>query len=273
MTPGFEPLPDVSFVVPTRNSERTLAACLNSLARQEGAAVEVIVVDNESNDATREIADAYDVIFLIAGPERSAQRNAGLRRSTADVVVFIDSDMVCELGVARELKGAFGRRHACAVIPERSFGRGYLAAARALDRAAHEGNPSVEAARAFSRLGLLELGGFREDLSAGEDWELDDRIGQCNWLKFRLSSYIWHDEGRIRLHLLFRKKRYYSFFLRRYLATAPSRKKNLTGRYLSTRALGTLARSPWLWPGLVALKATEFLAFASGVGANPQSSR
>jgi len=49
----------VTVVVPTKNAERTLGACLASVRQQTGHAVELIVVDNHSTDASVEIARRY----------------------------------------------------------------------------------------------------------------------------------------------------------------------------------------------------------------------
>lgn len=65
-------LPLVSVVVPTRNSVRTLRACLESIARQTYPRVETLVVDRHSVDGTREMAESLGVKVLSAGPERSA---------------------------------------------------------------------------------------------------------------------------------------------------------------------------------------------------------
>jgi len=256
--------PDVSFVVPTYNSERTIAACLNSLLNQIGAVVEVIVVDNASTDSTHQLVEQFPVRLLCTGPERSAQRNAGLHEARSDIVVFIDSDMMCELTLASQLRERFVPRFCCGVIPEVSFGKGYLAAARVLDRSVHVGNELVEAARAFSRADLVTLGGFDEKLSAGEDWDLDDRVREANWLRVRTDAVIWHDEGRIRTGELFRKKRYYARYLVLYLNRADHRRQGLVGRYSTKSVVSTLLRFFWLIPGIFVIKMTEWVAYLVG---------
>jgi glycosyltransferase involved in cell wall biosynthesis len=54
MTPEINPV--VSIIVPARNEEANLAACLESLVAQTGIAIEIIVVDDDSTDRTAEIA-------------------------------------------------------------------------------------------------------------------------------------------------------------------------------------------------------------------------
>ena len=70
-----EPL--VTVVIPTRNSEKTLGDCLDSVSRQSYRNVEIMVVDNDSSDGTREVAKRYTDMVFTMGPERSAQRNYG----------------------------------------------------------------------------------------------------------------------------------------------------------------------------------------------------
>jgi glycosyltransferase involved in cell wall biosynthesis len=50
--------PIVSFIIPTYNSERTIANCIRSILRQnvEGVEKEIIVVDDCSTDRTVEIS-------------------------------------------------------------------------------------------------------------------------------------------------------------------------------------------------------------------------
>src|SRR5438093_3699221 len=83
----------VSVIVPTRNSARTLEACLKSVRAQAYRQVELVVVDNESTDQSLHIARRYCDISETFGPERSAQRNRGARLASGDFLLFIDSDM------------------------------------------------------------------------------------------------------------------------------------------------------------------------------------
>ena len=48
--------PAVSVIVPARNEEACIGACLRSIVGQNDVALEVIVVDDHSEDRTREIA-------------------------------------------------------------------------------------------------------------------------------------------------------------------------------------------------------------------------
>ena len=56
-------------------------ACLRSIQNQSYfiESLEIIVVDNNSSDKTRDIARRYTDKIFIKGPERSAQRNYGMR--------------------------------------------------------------------------------------------------------------------------------------------------------------------------------------------------
>jgi glycosyltransferase involved in cell wall biosynthesis len=51
--------PLVSVIVPTYRSSATLEDCLVSIRKQDYPAIELIVVDNHSADATVEIAKKY----------------------------------------------------------------------------------------------------------------------------------------------------------------------------------------------------------------------
>ncbi len=91
--------PRFSLVVPARNEERLLPALLTSVAaareRYAGgaAAVEVLVVDNASTDATAAVATAAGARVLREEKRViAAVRNAGARQARGDILAFVDAD-------------------------------------------------------------------------------------------------------------------------------------------------------------------------------------
>jgi len=49
----------VSVIIPTKNSGSTIGNCLESIMTQTYTNIEIVVVDNYSNDNTQEIAEKY----------------------------------------------------------------------------------------------------------------------------------------------------------------------------------------------------------------------
>ncbi|MCP4958326.1 MAG: glycosyltransferase [Actinomycetia bacterium] len=260
---------DISAVVPTFNSSRTIEACLRSLALSEGVAVEVVVVDNHSTDDTAEIGRRLADRCIICGPERSAQRNTGVRFASAEFVAVIDSDMVLEPRVLALARKALlrDRNVEAVVLSERSFGAGFFARCRALGKDISIGNPLVEGARVFRRSTFIDLGGYDEDLHAGEDWDFSDRVEAAGGHIARVDeAVVWHDEGRVSLPRTFQKKRHYGRSLLLYLGTpdrGESRRRLLQA--LSPAWMWRGLARPHLLAGLVLLRGFEVAGLATGV--------
>jgi glycosyltransferase involved in cell wall biosynthesis len=78
--------PVVSVIVPARNEEANLAACLQSLIAQTGIDYEIIVIDDDSSDRTVEIARSFigrQGITTDASTSDDATRNATTGKGTA----------------------------------------------------------------------------------------------------------------------------------------------------------------------------------------------
>jgi glycosyltransferase involved in cell wall biosynthesis len=95
------PIPEVSIIIPARNEEASLGACLESLAAQIGAAFEIIVVDDGSTDRTRDIAGNFARVRVISSdPLRqgwTGKNNAllaGAKQARAEWLLFTDADTV-----------------------------------------------------------------------------------------------------------------------------------------------------------------------------------
>ncbi len=86
----------ISFVIPAHNEEGDLAATLRQLKESADAAgrpYEIIVVDDASTDRTGEIAAAgVATVVRVEHRQIAATRNAGARRATGDVLIFVDAE-------------------------------------------------------------------------------------------------------------------------------------------------------------------------------------
>lgn len=257
----------VSVVVPTRNSARTLEVCLESIKRQSYRSIELVVVDNFSTDDTPSIARRHADVVAEAGPERSAQRNRGVAISSGSYVLIVDSDMVLSEHVVEECVGVARTSGAAAVvIPELSEGEGFWAACKALERGCYIGDETIEAARFFTRDAFLRHGGYDEQMTGAEDWDLPARLRRDEQIG-RIDAEIIHLEGRLRLRDTLAKKFYYGQHLGSYLLRHPelARRQLLPIRPAFVRHRRRLAQTPALTAGMLAMKAAEFAAAGAGL--------
>lgn len=100
--------PQVSVIVPGRNSGAALEACLAGLRAQDwpSESYELIYVDDSSTDESPERARAWvdRVVRLHDGPAGpAAARNAGAAAASGEVLIFIDADVVAAPGTVSGL--------------------------------------------------------------------------------------------------------------------------------------------------------------------------
>ncbi len=86
----------ISIIIPAYNEERYLAACLDSIAAQALTPFEVIVVDNNSQDKTAEIAQQYSFVKLLHETRqgRVFAQSAGFDAASGSVLARIDADAI-----------------------------------------------------------------------------------------------------------------------------------------------------------------------------------
>lgn len=215
-------LPLVSVLVHTRNSQRTIRKHLESIKNQSYKHLEIIMVDNHSTDDTVKIArELIDKIYNF-GPERSAQRNFGAKKAKGDYYLIPDSDMILEKNVVAECVDLVLKnpQMKAVVIPEKTVGVGFWARCKALERECYLGDETIETARFFDRKTFWEMGGYDERMTGPEDWDLPQRIKE-KYKIGRIKSFIIHDEGRVSLLNLMRKKYYYASSLSFYFKKHP----------------------------------------------------
>ena len=84
----------ISLVIPAHNEESHLAACLDAVAAQTVRPFEVIVVDNNSSDATAEVARSYSFVRVVREPRQGLAfaRDAGFDAARGELIGRIDAD-------------------------------------------------------------------------------------------------------------------------------------------------------------------------------------
>lgn len=208
----------ISVIIPAFNEERLISKSIAAVQATEISIsdYEIIVVNNGSTDRTAEIASNFGVILLNSDRRFvGAARNLGAKEARGEYLAFLDadcipaSDWLCEglrsLGQDKCVTGAV-----CGIPDEAGWmERAWFAqkkTGRIESKHINSGNLFI------SRSLFLELGGFNEMLSSGEDYELccraksnakiisDDKIrvvhlGNPKTLKEFIVREIWHGMG------------------------------------------------------------------------------
>lgn len=210
--------PRVSVIIPTRNSARTLELVINSVQSQTYTNIEIIIVDNNSIDQTKEIGlKNKQIAFFTKGPERSAQRNYGASKSSGQYLVFLDSDIELSSTVIEECVSLAHRGVKVITFPEYIIGNSFWAKSRALEALCYLGDDTIEAPRFYSSDVFWEVGGFDESLTGQEDWDLRDKILRKGYRISRIKSPTMHHEEDVSPSTRIRRKYYYGKTLRLYI--------------------------------------------------------
>ncbi|UCF96900.1 MAG: glycosyltransferase [Spirochaetaceae bacterium] len=108
-TPGGSSPLSVSIIIPARNEETTLPILLQSLKAQDVNPIEVLVVDDHSEDATARIAARHDALVVPSAPLPKGWLGKpwacwqGARRAGGEIFLFLDADTCLEPGGLRKI--------------------------------------------------------------------------------------------------------------------------------------------------------------------------
>ena len=208
----------VSVIITTRNEEKNIKRCLESIKAQSYPLeeIEIIVVDNNSVDKTKDIAYKCTAKVYDFGPERSAQRNYGVGKSEGKYILYLDADMSLSEKVIEECVGMCEQKGYIALyIPERIIGKGFWIKVRNFERSFYNAT-CIDAVRFIRRDKLLEIGGFDERLTGPEDWDLDQRIGKIGKVSI-IKALIYHNEQEFNFPKYTEKKAYYAANFDKYI--------------------------------------------------------
>lgn len=212
--------PFCSIVIPAFNEEKHIEECLIALKNQvyPENKFEIVVIDNGSSDNTRDIAEVYaDKVIYFPNGNVGGVRNHGFKNSSGEVVIFIDSDCVTdetwlERAVqmyALEPHTVLGGIYVCRKSPNWIEKYWFLETGK--DRVLE--NSLLGGCIIISRENFESVGGFREEMSSGEDSALTKdlrnqgiavkitpllkvtHLGNPTTIKAFLKRQSWHAES------------------------------------------------------------------------------
>lgn len=178
----------ISLIVPAYNEENYLGECLEALRTARAALpeeweTEVIVVDNNSTDATAEKAAQAGARVVFEPCNQIARaRNAGAKAATGDWLLFVDADSRPSAGLFAALIGRI-RQGGCAgggVVVEMDDCPRWAKALTAFWNLVSRVCRWAAGSFLFCRADLFrEVGGFDETLFVSEEIDLSKRLKQA----------------------------------------------------------------------------------------------
>lgn len=196
--PVYEP--SVSVIIPAFNEERVIEASVRRVLASDYPAVQVIVVDDGSRDATSAVVsaafgnDPRVTLLTLANGGKAVALNRALRQTTGDIIVALDADTQFEPETLRRLARWFADPRIGAVAGDARVGNRvnlvtrwqaveYITAQN-LERRALAGFDAITvvpgAVGAWRRAALDSVGGYPEDTLA-EDQDLTIAIQRAGW--------------------------------------------------------------------------------------------
>jgi glycosyltransferase involved in cell wall biosynthesis len=196
--------PKVTIIIPTYNSDATLAACLCSVRNQSYSPTEIIIVDNFSNDATVAIAKEFGTRMIQQKSTPAVARNIGIANSTGKYIFFLDSDQVLSPSVIAECVEKCEREKVEMVrVPEIFVGKGFWSSCSATwkdfygrveQKHRRNGNILAGEPRFFIREQLVSAGMLDIGLFWGEDYDLHQRMSKAGVRETCCESKLHHYE-------------------------------------------------------------------------------
>jgi glycosyltransferase involved in cell wall biosynthesis len=176
----------LSIVIPAYNEEKCLPATLESVRAALGniPSAEIIVVDNESTDATREIAANFGANVVDESVHNIARvRNTGAAKARGDILIFIDADTLVPSTLFKKmielnsdetvLGGSVDVRYE--PVPTQAWMRLYMFTFQNVGRLLKWRQGAAQ----FCRTSVFrELGGYDETIYVGEDIEFHWRLAR-----------------------------------------------------------------------------------------------
>ncbi len=218
----------VTVIVPAYNERTTIAAAVHSLASGSHPGIEVLVVDDESDDGTAQEVERLGLpnvrVVQVPGGGKAAALNAGVALARHDLLVMVDADTVVEPDALHRLVQPFGDPRVGAVAGNVKVGNRRRLIGRwqhieyvigfSLDRRLYDTlhcMPTIPGALgAFRREAVLAAGGLSRATLA-EDTDLTMGIHRAGWRVVYEETAVARTEAPSTLPQLWRQRYRWSY--------------------------------------------------------------
>lgn len=202
------PMRTISVVIPAFNEEAYLPACLDALMQNVAdKALEIIVVDNNSTDGTKQVIARYPAVTYVFEPEKgiTRARQRGLLSASGDIVAYVDADTRPPPGWIDQIAQNFAADDGLACLSgpysfydlsgiRDKISTGWFVTARPLYKLT--GYMMVGGNFAMPRAILHEMGGFDDRIEFyGEDVDIAKRASKFGKVRFS-PEFVMPTSGR-----------------------------------------------------------------------------
>lgn len=206
-----------SICIPTLNEEKYISGILGCLEKQTFKDFEVIVADGDSKDDTEQevlkFSDKYPLRFL-KSPQRgvSSQRNFAAKNAVNDYIIFFDADVMIENDFLEKINNYLEKQDIDILTTWNKPISGkpvdefiYLFMNIFMLELIKKKNPgAVGVFICVKKSSFEKIGGFREKINFGEDFDLAKRLHDSGFTyallkkpKIHVSVRRFDKEGRV----------------------------------------------------------------------------
>lgn len=191
----------ISVVLLTKNSAETVKKTLESIFSQTRKPDEIVVVDGNSKDSTQDIVTQYPIKLVTEpGLGFGHARNLGIKNAEGDIIFFIDSDCYADDKWIERILPHFSDPNIAGVTGQTRLWNTNHGVARFL--ACVGGRMDMPTKQRFVKIAptmnlairheaVLEVGGFDESLSRGEDTELTYKVTKRHKILYEPEAVVW----------------------------------------------------------------------------------
>lgn len=208
----------LSLVIPAYNEEACIGKCLSSVLKEKersGLDVEVIVVNNNSTDRTKDVALSFPSVRVVDEPQKGIvkARQAGYLSAAGDLIANVDADNILPEGWIERAFGELSRNNDLVALSgplvyydlswivnvqvKFFYGLGY--ATNLFNRHILKKGAMLQGGNFVLRKSALDkVGGFNTSIDFyGEDTDIACRMREVGYVKFSFSFPIYSSGRRL----------------------------------------------------------------------------